>query len=193
MLTNKQDIEKWLEQYDIKNYNIFENKNNDGYIVNVNDDVNLSNKDLKAIEVQFGIVRGGFSCDHNKLTSLLGCPEKLRYTFNCSYNQLTSLNGSPIEIEGGDFWCHNNKLISLEGCTQKIKGIFDCSFNQLSLLNYLPEKVDTFYCHDNTDLGQLQNMKNLEEIKKIQKILTFNKRLNNLIPIKSIIEKKVKI
>jgi hypothetical protein len=72
-------------------------------------DVNISERNLKVIPVQFKKVAGHFYCTHNQLTSLKGCPVYVGKNFGCSYNLLTSLEGCP-EIVRWRFWClHNAK------------------------------------------------------------------------------------
>jgi len=77
MLTIHTDIKAWLDGMNIENYTI-----NDTGTVTVDGDVNLRNKRLTKIPVQFRIVYGDF---------------------NCHYNNLKSLNGSPREVGGGFF------------------------------------------------------------------------------------------
>ena len=97
-------IEKWLKEYDIKNYTI-----NDDFTIDVEGGVDLVNKELKEFPdyIQFGIVKGAF---------------------DCSYNQLTTLKGGPIEVKDS-FYCHNNRLTSLEGSPEKVKARFQCDNN----------------------------------------------------------------
>jgi len=46
--------------------------------------VNISNKALTKIPIQFGYV-GGFSCKNNNLTSLQGAPREVGGDFYCSF------------------------------------------------------------------------------------------------------------
>ena len=82
----KREIIDWLSEMNIKNYSLRDD------LVDVDGSVFLFNKNLKVIPVQFGIVKGDFSCFQNKLKSLEGCPETV----------------------GGVFWCWGNKLESLK-------------------------------------------------------------------------------
>ena len=52
-------------------------------------------------------VSGDFSCDDNKLTSLIGAPKSVSGDFYCHNNQLTSLDNAPKSVSG-DFVCYNN-------------------------------------------------------------------------------------
>jgi hypothetical protein len=98
-------IEEWLEEMSIENYII-----NDDLTIDVNGDVYLSYKNLTAFPkyIKFKSVGGYFSCHHNQLTSLEGCPSSVGGGFSCSSNQLTSLKGCPSSV-GGGFNCYNNK------------------------------------------------------------------------------------
>ena len=49
------------------------------------------------------IVKGGFYCPNNSLTSLEGAPKEVGGYFFCHNNSLTSLEGAPKEI-GGNLW-----------------------------------------------------------------------------------------
>ena len=66
LLKEKQEIEQWLNKYDIKNYELIDNKEY-GYVVNVNESVNLTKKKIKKIEVKFNEINGDFNCSNNKL------------------------------------------------------------------------------------------------------------------------------
>ena len=109
-------IESWLNKYDIRNYTI-----NDDFTVDVNGEVDLYRKNLTEFPdyIQFGVVKGGFDCRNNTLTSLKGAPKKVGGVFDCSYNKLTSLEGVPKEVEG-NFHCYNNKIRFTIGDVRKI-------------------------------------------------------------------------
>ncbi len=79
---------------------------NKNLIVDVDGDVDLSNKNLTSIPIQFGKVTGDFYCSGNKLTSLRGSPYTIRGDFSCSNNKLTTLEGAPQSV-GGDFQCYS--------------------------------------------------------------------------------------
>jgi len=119
-------ITKWLDSFDIKNYNI-----NDDFMIDVNGDVELDNQSLTCFPsfIKFNKVSGSFSCYRNQLTSLKGCPIKVSDSFSCSVNKLTSLEGCPT-IVGDNFYCYNNQLNSLEGCPTTVDGSFSCFNNK---------------------------------------------------------------
>ena len=108
----RNEIEKWLKKYNIKNYTI-----NDDFTIDVNGSIDLFfSKDLSEFPdyIQFGVVKGFFKCIHSQLTSLRGCPRKIEKFFDCRYNKLTSLEGAPEEVVG-DFVCsHNSTTFTVE-------------------------------------------------------------------------------
>ena len=165
MLKDKEQIKQWLDSMKIENYTI-----NEDLTVDVDSGVKLSDNDLTNIPVQFGIVKGNFSCGTNKLTSLQGCPQSvdgdfvcnnnlltrlqdcpqsIRGHFNCGNNKLTSLEGGP-QFVGGHFICFSNKLTSLENCPKSIGGHFNCGNNKLTSLQDCPQSVvGNFDCNNN--------------------------------------------
>ena len=165
LLKEKKEIEDWLKKYDIKFYELIENKEY-GYVVNVNNDVYLDNKNLKNIKVRFNEINGWFSCNYNQLKSLEGCPKIINGLFNCSNNQLNSLEFCP-EIIKESFWCHSNNL-NIEGlkCLPKEIG-FDCI------------EID-----ENHELGDLQFIDQFTILKeKVKEILKTKEEKENLLKI----------
>jgi hypothetical protein len=98
----KVKTEAWLKEMWIKNYTI-----NDDLTVDVNGPVDLYEKELTSIPVQFCKVTGWFNCSRNQLTSLVGAPKKVGKSFHCFFNQLTSLAGAPHTVLGW-FDCTRN-------------------------------------------------------------------------------------
>src|SRR5271157_3837433 len=76
-------IIKWLDTYEIDNYVI-----NDDLTIDVKGSVSLSFKKLTKFPdfIKFNQVSGSFSCYHNQLTSLVGCPSSVGNSFSCSNN-----------------------------------------------------------------------------------------------------------
>lgn len=141
---NKKEIDNICEKYNITNYTI----NDDGSI-DVDGDVDLSNKGLTKLPLKFRKVTGGFNINDNCLTSLIGSPEYVGRWFNCIYNQLTSLFGAPKYV-GNNFACDNNLLSSMKYCPQYIGSDFYCEYNQLTSLEYIPNEIDgNFNCSNN--------------------------------------------
>ena len=105
-----------VKKYYIKNYII----NNKGEI-DVNGDVNLCGYYLTELPhyIQFGTVKGGFSCVFNQITTLKGMPREISKHFDRNYNKLTSLDGVPKKI-GGAFFCNSNKTQFTEDDVNKV-------------------------------------------------------------------------
>ena len=72
---SRQDIDSICQKYGIKNYTI----NEDGSI-DVDGDVDLSNRKLIELPLKFRNVNGNFYCSWNELTSLEGFPTLFRAT-----------------------------------------------------------------------------------------------------------------
>jgi hypothetical protein len=119
------DIRDWLHSMGIYDYDIC-----DG-VVHVVGDVDIYNRELTGIPVQFGYVSGNFYCSHNKLTTLVGCPSEVGGNFYCRHNALVSLKGCPSEV-GGDFSCRYNRLKSLDGGPKEVSGGYHCVGNMLN-------------------------------------------------------------
>lgn len=206
LLQNKEKIIAWLNQYQIKDYEVVED-NEYGYVVNVEGGVDISNKNLKLIAVKFNEVKGNFNCAknqlatleggpkevggyfgcaNNQLVSLEGCPKKVGGFFFCPYNQLTTLDGAPKEI-GGSFNCRNNQLVSLEGCPKEVSGDFYCQNNQLASLELenLPGIIGgVVNLNNNPILGQIQEIANFNELKNFLIIQEEEKLLQSIIECK---------
>ena len=129
-------IESICKKYGIENYTI----NNNG-LVDVDGNVDISNKRLDKLPLNFGTVTGYFYCHYNQLRTLKGSPNKVGGYFYCYNNQLTTLEGSPSKV-GGDFGCHYNQLTTLEGSPREVRGDFYCSNNQLRTLKGITEIID---------------------------------------------------
>ncbi|MEZ0226059.1 MAG: hypothetical protein ACAH83_16005 [Alphaproteobacteria bacterium] len=99
------------------------------------------------------IVRGGFFCHSNKLTSLKGAPKAVGENFFCFHNDLTTLDYAPKKV-GGDFVCHHNELVTLENGPEQVFGDFTCYQNPITSLEGGPRKVGgdyaVHYCHLST-------------------------------------------
>ncbi len=81
------NAEDFLKMIDIEyTKNIF------GNIV-IEGDLDISNSNLRKLpDLSKVIIKGGFDCSHNKLTSLKGAPKEA-YLFLCTQNNLTDLSG----------------------------------------------------------------------------------------------------
>ena len=143
-LKTADEIRVWLDNMEINNYEIMPDLK-----VNVAGSVFLNSHNLDYLPVQFHFVSRNFHINQNKLTSLLGCPEKVGGSFSCSNNQIMSLKYAPKEV-GNDYNMFGNQLVSLEGLPKVINGKLVVSFNQLESLEHAPEKIKgQFSCSSN--------------------------------------------
>lgn len=186
---DKNEIEKVLKKYNIKNYTI-----HDDGTVDVEGDVNLSNRRITRFPVNFGKVTGEFNCfscmaletlqgapksvgeDFNchfcpKLTSLQGAPEKVGKTFNCTNcNNLMSLQGAPRSV-GVGFYCHScPKLTSLQGAPRSVGDNFGCSgCHDLVSLYGAPKSIGTsFICYDCPKLKVILPVLKIRQLKAFE-------------------------
>jgi len=150
---NEEEIHSICKKYGIENYTI----NPDGTI-DVDGDVDLYDKSLTKLPLNFNKVSGHFFCEFNKLTSLEGSPKSVGGGFQCTRNQLTSLEGAPQSVSGG-FLCAFNQLTNLLGAPNSVGGYFGCDYNRLTSLEGAPESVVNFSCSFN-------KLKNLEGVPK---------------------------
>lgn len=151
---NFNDIDDVCRKYNIENYTI----NEDGSI-DVDGDVDFTDKGISKIPLRFNIVSGVFNISYNNLITLEGCPKAVGEDFYCYNNQLTSLEGGP-EYVGGGYSCQNNQLVSLKGCCESVGGNFTCSSNKLVSLEFGPISIDGDYdCSDN----QLKSLKHVSQ------------------------------
>jgi hypothetical protein len=122
----EKSIVDWCEELVLFNYTI-----NDDNTVDSSKVVNISNKKLKVIPIQFGLVYGSFNCNENKLRTLKGSPKEVYGNFFCSDNKLRTLIGGPKKVIR--YYCYRNDLISLEGCPLKIGNddIIRCDYNRI--------------------------------------------------------------
>ena len=89
---------------------------------------------------------------------------------NLIENNLKSIDVQ-FNVVSRNFFCNNNQLTSLEGCPKEIGGVF--------------------WCHDNELLGELQEIEDFNEIKKILDIKKHKKELEGFL-IKNFLNKKMK-
>merc|ERR1711879_68887 len=148
-LNTVKDIEKWLDNHEIKSYSISGNLH-----INVNGNVNLRNKiEESFLPVKFEKINGYFDISNNNLESLEGCPKEVEKDFDCSNNSLRSLFGAPHSI--GDFDCSNNFITNLSYAPKKIKGFFNCSDNNLTSIEGSPRTIKGYFKCSNNSLSSL--------------------------------------
>ena len=145
LLLTKEEIENWCRIMEIRVSMI---TINDDLTVDVNGSVDISNKDLHFIPIQFGRVKDRFDCSNNKLSSLKGSPREVGHDFECGNNMLSSLKGSPRIVEG-DFDCQSNQLITFNGGPISIKGAINCINNKLTSLKGCAKNTEVIFCDEN--------------------------------------------
>ena len=166
-----EETKDWLDKMEIIKYTI-----NVDLSVDVNNHVKIDYKQLHKIPVNFNKIYGDFSCYHNYLTSLKGCPKIVNGKFSCSNNYLTSLKGCPSTVDKS-FYCNNNELKTLEYCPSTITGSFYCTDNNLTSLKGCPEIIDgSFACRNNPYLEDINDLDskilidNMEDIRVKQEV-----------------------
>ena len=83
--TDEQQIIDWLKKHEVKKYTLVPDEQY-GFVIDVNGDVDLSDKNLINIPVKFNTINGYFICNVNQLTSLEFCPQTVRGSFYCENN-----------------------------------------------------------------------------------------------------------
>ena len=140
-----EDIDIICKKYGIENYTI----NPDGSI-DVDEEVDLYNKNLKKLPLKFN---------------------KVNEWFDCSFNQLTTLEGSPVEVNDG-FDCSNNKLTSFEFAPKIIRGYFDCDSNNIKTFEYFPRFVKSDFLCDNNPIEEVWRL--FQDTSKIELLNDFD-------------------
>lgn len=129
-LNNKEEIAKWLDKNQVKNYTILEDNS-----VNVEGNVRLSDRlaNLSKLPLNFNEVEGDFDISDNELVSLEGSPRKVGGSFLAFKNEISSLRGGPKEV-GRSFIVLRNNISSLEFSPGIVKEDYICSHNPLTSL-----------------------------------------------------------
>ena len=142
LLTKKSDILFWLEERKITVYNTLFSllPSNEGFIIEVADNINLSNFQMTHLPVQFGRVKGKFSCDNCKLETLKGAPHFVGGSFSCSWNRLETLEYAPATV-GENFLCHHNMLKNFKHAPVIVPGRLGASVNHIATLEHAPQAM----------------------------------------------------
>lgn len=111
-------IANFITKYGIKNATL-----TDEGQINVDGDVNLSNKNLTDPDMtaKFGKVTGNFECSNNQLTNLDFAPDFVGGNFNCSNNNIKDFDDIPIKHVVGNFYAYGadpDKLSKLKGIVE---------------------------------------------------------------------------
>ena len=127
---NDHPSQQWICEF-LHNHNISKFRIKEEKVVDVYEDVIISDINLFSIPIKFGKVLGNFDCSMNSLKNLKGSPRIVEGGFYCDRNQLKNLEGCPEKV-GGEFWCNENYIMNFSG-------ISDYSIN--------PDR--DFFCEDN--------------------------------------------
>jgi hypothetical protein len=176
-LTNKEDIQNWLDKMNIKNYTIYDN-----LVVDVDYPVLLSYKNIETIPFQFGVVQRDFLINGNKLKTLKGMPFQIKGKMDCSRNQLISLEYTPQKISTSMI-CGHNQIKSLKGLPSKINWDLFINDNQLSNLDYLPSEIGNVLNINNNPLTSLKGIKKIGNYLQIKNINLSNCSIDDLLDI----------
>lgn len=130
---SKKATESWLKDMKINDYFILEQKMGE-FSVNVGKSVDLSQKELTAIPIQFGLVNGSFNCSCNRLQSLKGVARFVNGAFDCSYNYLDTLDGSPLEVDS-KFLAQYNQIHDISHLPKMIHDILNLKNNLITELD----------------------------------------------------------
>ena len=78
---DKQQIINWLDKYEVKHYTLIPDEKY-GFVIDVNGDADLSDKNLINIPVKFNEINGSFFCSKNQLISLEFSPQNIDRDFS---------------------------------------------------------------------------------------------------------------
>jgi hypothetical protein len=131
LISKKDEIAQWLYALSINNFLIHDN-----LIVDIQENVDLSNMNLKVLPFHFGVIDGDFCCNNNLLTNLINAPNTVKGTFSCEYNLLKTLKGAPKAI-GKHFIFSGNSVSSFKYLPAHIKGNVVALNNPISSIKEL--------------------------------------------------------
>lgn len=125
--TNREQIAAWLLEMNIVNFHI-----NADLEVLVAGDVELSNKGLKFLPVNFKKVYGNFNVIKNSLKTMEGFPEFVAGNCLAHHNKITSTNFCPMTVLG-IFGLINNKIKSFDALPTHVGGDMKLNGNPLPI------------------------------------------------------------
>lgn len=149
-LTNLSDVIDFLETHKVSNYKI-----RDDLTADIDENVYINDSEWEYLPVQFGVIKGSFSCSRNKLKSLKGCPHEVHGDFMCSENQLISLEHGPVFV-GSDYYCYKNKLTTLCFAPKVLLGDLIARDNFLTTLEGSPETIGGKFYFENNQVQNFQ-------------------------------------
>lgn len=112
----------------------------DDGVVNVTGGLQMRNKHIREIPVQFGTVNGTFEVVGMNIQSLKNSPRMVKGTFSCVGCDLTSLEGGPEQVEGF-YEAQHNRLTNLTGCAMRVARMLNVTHNPLTSLEGLNSGV----------------------------------------------------
>ena len=109
---DKQQITNWLDKYQVKNYTLILDEKY-GFVVDIDGDFKLNDKNLTNIPVKFNIVKGDFYCDNNpKLREIQNI-----FNFNLIYlehKKLLAIINFAKKLDNDLSDKHNKKIIAIK-------------------------------------------------------------------------------
>lgn len=141
MFTNVDDIQNWLYSKSIIDFTIDEKT----LIVNVNEPVDLSLRNITSLPVRFGKVNGPFKINNNPLITLEGCPNTV-CSFDCSNTKITTFIGGPIKLGSAPKFGHyvaNNLtcIYDLAGLPREVTSLSLMGAVNLESYDHIPSKI----------------------------------------------------
>lgn len=116
-------------------WNVVDNK------VNVDGDIDLSNRGITELPFKFGEIIGNFDISNNNLTDLKNSPDTVSFSFDCSNNKFRNLDNAPESVSL--FICRENNIENLKSNTLKeIYGCLVCSNCNLKSLDGIQDLVN---------------------------------------------------
>ncbi len=172
---DEKELDKLLKSLGIENYEIL-----DDMQVDVDGDVNLSDKGIKNMPIKFREVKGSFNISVNRLETLENMPIRVGGDFDVSTNLLKSLIGCPNDI-GGDLDATKNNIkdtngigdvsgkILLDSNVKSIKESVDSDEEEYLIIVYLDITNIPNQNMDIKDDTILLSTKTLADAKKLKK------------------------
>ena len=160
LLSDEESIKKALAKlYIKKNFEIVKDDRY-GFVVNVDGNVELSDRQLKTIPFKFGVITGNINLSNNNLVDFRFMPDKIDGTLYIADNNLTNIDFLPTEINGGLTINDNKKLTDFSGLA-KVKGLkriyaITTGFNDDSF-KHLPNTIEILNITD-TKVTSLHNI-----------------------------------
>lgn len=144
-------IEQWLLEHDIYDYHI-----RDDLSVDVDNDVDLSEKELEEIPIQFNNIIGSFNISNNYLNSLIGSPRRVSDSFIAFSNYLENLKYFP-KIVGQNIHLEDNELKILEYLPKIIRGNLSAENNKIIAFLNPPKLINGLLNLKNNNIISLKS------------------------------------